>query len=39
MDKSNRFKVIRRTGILNRDIFEYLVIQPTINKKEVLKIK
>jgi len=34
MSKSNRFKVIRRTGILIRDILEYLVMQPTIDKKE-----
>jgi len=34
MSKSNRFKVIRRTGILIRDILEFLVMQPTIDKKE-----
>jgi|LGVE01.1.fsa_nt_gb hypothetical protein len=34
MNKSNRFKFIRWTGILNRNIFEYLVMQLTIDKKE-----
>jgi len=34
MSKSNRFKVIHRTGILIRDILEYLVMLPTIDKKE-----
>ena len=34
MSKSNRFKVIRRTGILIRDIFEYLLTEPIDEKKE-----
>ena len=34
MNKSNRFKVIRRTGILIRDIFEYLLTEPINEKKE-----
>jgi len=34
MSKSNRFKVIHRTGILIRDVLKYLVMQPTIDKKE-----
>ncbi|GAG73324.1 unnamed protein product [marine sediment metagenome] len=34
MSKSNRFKVIRRTGILIRDIFEYLLTEPINEKKE-----
>ncbi len=34
MSKSNRFKVIRRTDILIRDIFEYLLTEPINEKKE-----
>ena len=34
MSKSNRFKVIRRIGILIRDIFEYLLTEPIDEKKE-----
>jgi len=34
MSKSNRFKVIRRTGILIKDIFEYLLTEPINEKKE-----
>ena len=34
MSKSNRFKVIRRTGILIRDVFEYLLTEPIDEKKE-----
>ena len=34
MSKSNRFKVIYRTGILIRDILKYLAMQLTIDKKE-----
>ena len=34
MSKSNRFKVIRRTGILIKDIFEYLLTEPIDEKKE-----
>ncbi len=34
MSKSKRFKVIRQTGILIRDVLKYLVIQLTIDKKE-----
>jgi len=34
MSKSNRFKVIRRIGILIRDIFEYLLTKPIDEKKE-----
>jgi len=34
MSKSNRFKVIRRTGILIRDVFEYLLAEPIDEKKE-----
>jgi len=34
MSKSNRFKVIRRTGILIRDIFEYLLTESIDEKKE-----
>ncbi|MCK4309749.1 MAG: hypothetical protein KAW42_07215 [Candidatus Atribacteria bacterium] len=34
MSKSNRFKVIRRIGILIRDVFEYLLTEPIDEKKE-----
>ena len=34
MSKSNRFKVIRRTGILIRDVFEYLLTEPIDEKKD-----
>jgi len=34
MSKSNRFKLIRRTGILIRDVFEYLLTEPIDEKKE-----
>jgi len=34
MSKSNRFEVIRRTGILIRDVFEYLLTEPIDEKKE-----
>ncbi len=34
MSKSNRFKVIHRTGILIRDVFEYLLTEPIDEKKE-----
>ncbi len=34
MSKSNRFKVIRRIGILIRDIFEYLLTERIDEKKE-----
>ncbi len=34
MCKSNRFKVIRRIGILIRDIFKYLLTEPIDEKKE-----
>ena len=34
MSKSNRFKVIRRTGILIRDVFEYLLTEPIDERKE-----
>ena len=34
MSKSNRFKVIRRTGILIRDVFEYLLTEPIDEKKQ-----
>lgn len=34
MSKSNRFKVIHRTGILIRDVFEYLLNEPIDEKKE-----
>jgi len=34
MSKSNRFKVMRRTGILIRDVFEYLLTEPIDEKKE-----
>jgi len=34
MSKSNRFKVMHRTGILIRDVFEYLLTEPIDEKKE-----
>ena len=34
MSKSNRFKVMHRTGILIRDVFEYLLNEPIDEKKE-----
>ena len=34
MCKSNRFKVIRRIGILIRGIFKYLLTEPIDEKKE-----
>jgi len=34
MSKSNRLKVIRRIGILIRDIFEYLLTEPIDERKE-----
>jgi len=34
ISKSNSFKVIRQTGILIRDIFEYLLTKPIDEKKE-----
>ncbi len=34
MSKSNRFKVIRRTGILIRDVFEYLLTEPIDDRNE-----
>ena len=34
MSKANRFKVIRRIGILIRDAFEYLLTEPIDEKKE-----
>ena len=34
MSKPNKFKVIHRTGILIRDIFEYLLTEPIDEKKE-----
>ena len=34
MSKSKRFKIIRRTGIIIRNIFEYLLTEPIDEKKE-----
>jgi len=34
MSKSNRFKVVHRTAILIRDVFEYLLTEPIDEKKE-----
>jgi len=34
MSKANRFKVIRRIGILIRDVFKYLLTKPIDEKKE-----
>ncbi len=34
MSKSNRFKVMHRTAILIRDVFEYLLTEPIDEKKE-----
>jgi len=34
MSKSNRFKVMHRTGILIRDVFEYLLTEPIDERKE-----
>jgi len=34
MSKSNKFKLIRRIGILIRDAFEYLLTEPIDEKKE-----
>jgi len=39
MSKSNRFKVICQTGILIRNIFEYLLTKPLDEKKEEYCIK
>ena len=34
MSKSNKFKLIRRIGILIRDVFKYLLTKPIDEKKE-----